>query len=306
MGQAFTARNAITQGGGDFSVLLENTMHKVVQASYLTTPDKWSRFCGKTTVTDFRDHNLYRRGTFGVLDTVDENGEFKQKPIPDGARERLRASTKGNIIALSRQAMINDDLGAFSDLAVDLGRAAKLTIEVDVFAYIISNPNTGDGQPFFSAAHGNLIASGSGAGPTVSQIDAVRQLMASQKDVSGNEYLELDPSIWLGPLSLGGTARVSNGSQYDPDTANKLQRVNIALGVFDDIVDTARLTGNPWYAFANPQIVPAIVVGFLDGVEEPFLDSEQGWRVDGTEWKVRIDYGVAGINPSAAVKNMGA
>ena len=303
MGQAFTAMNAITQGTGDFSVLLENTLHKVLQASYLTTPDKWSRFCGKRTVTDFRAHNIYRRGTFGALDTVDENGEFKQKPIPDGSREQLTATTKGNLIVLSRQAMINDDLGAFSDVAVDLGRAAKLTIEVDVFAYINSNPNTGDGNAFFSAAHGNLKTPG--AAPTVAEIDAVRVLMAQQKDVSGNDFLEIEPSIWLGPLSLGGQARVSNNSQYDPDATNKLQRTNIALGIFDDIVDTARLTGTPWYAFADPDVAPAIVVGFLDGVEEPFLDSEEGWRVDGTEWKVRIDYGVAGINPQSAVKDAG-
>ncbi|MCP6519420.1 hypothetical protein NL464_27360, partial [Klebsiella pneumoniae] len=84
-----------------------------------------------------------------------------------------------------------------------------------------------------------------------------------------NEFLEIDPAIWLGPLSLGGAARVTNGSQYDPDTANKLQRTNIALGVFDDIVDTARLTGTAWYTFADPTVAPAIVVGFLDGVEEP-------------------------------------
>jgi ATP-dependent protease ClpP protease subunit len=303
MGQAFTVRNAITQGTGDFPILLENTLHKIVQAAYLTTPDKWSRFCGKTTVSDFRAHNMYRRGTFGVLDTVDENGEFKQKPIPDGAREKLTATTKGNIVAISRQAMINDDLGAFSDIATDLGRAAKLTIEVDVFAYINSNPNTGDGFAFFSAQHGNLKTPG--APPTPSEIDAVRQLMASQKDLSGNDFLEISPSVFLGPLTLGGQARVSNGSQFDPETANKLQRLNIALGVFTDIVDTPRLTGTPWYAFADKDVAPAIVVGFLDGVEEPFLDSEEGWRIDGLETKVRLDYGVAGVNPQSAVKDAG-
>ncbi|MCP3732017.1 ATP-dependent Clp protease proteolytic subunit [Sphingomonas sp. MG17] len=304
MGQAFTARAAITQGTGDFPILLENVLHKILIASYTVTPDKWQRFCGKTTVTDFRTHQMYRRGTFGVLDSVNELGEFKQKPIPDGAREPLIASTKGNIITLSRQALINDDLGAFSDIATDLGRAAKLTIEVDVFAFINSNPNTSDGNAFFSAAHGNLRASG--AAPTVAEVDAMRQLMASQKDISGNEFLEISPSIWLGPLSLGGAARVTNGSQYDPDTANKLQRTNIALGVYSDIVDTARLTGTAWYNFADPGVAPAIVVGFLDGVEEPFLDSEEGWRVDGTEWKVRLDYGVAGVNPQSAAKNNGA
>jgi ATP-dependent Clp endopeptidase proteolytic subunit ClpP len=303
IGDAFTTLNAVTQGTGDFPILLENTLHKIVQAAYATTPDKWTKFCGKTTVTDFKKNNLYRLGTFGVLDALNELGEFKQKAIPDAAREQLQASTKGNIISLSRQALVNDDMGAFNGLAVDLGRAAKLTIEVDVFAYINSNPATGDGQPFFSAAHGNLMAAG--APPTVAEIDLVRQKMASQKDISGNDFLEISPSIWLGPLALGGQARVSNGSQFDPDTANKLQRMNIALGIFDEIVDTARLTGTPWYAFADPEVAPAIVVGFLNGVEEPFIDNEMGWRVDGSEVKVRIDYGVAGINPSSAVKDPG-
>lgn len=303
IGDAFTAVNAITQGTGDFPLLLENALHKIVLASYATTPDKWTKFCGKTSVSDFKANNMYRLGTFGVLDSLNELGEFKQKAIPDGAREKLTASTKGNIIALSRQALINDDMGAFNGFAVDLGRAAKLTIEVDVFAYINSNPNTGDGQPFFSAAHGNLMAAG--AAPTVAEIDLVRQKMASQKDISGNDFLEISPSIWLGPLALGGQARVSNGSQFDPDTANKLQRMNIALGIFDEIVDTARLTGTPWYTFADPTVAPAIVVGFLNGVEEPFIDNEIGWRVDGTEVKVRIDYGIAGINPASAVKDPG-
>jgi ATP-dependent Clp endopeptidase proteolytic subunit ClpP len=304
VGAAFTARNAITQGTGDFTVLLENTLHKVVQAAYAVTPDTWSRFCGRGSVSDFRDHTRYLLGSFGVLDTVDELGEFKQKPIPDGAKEKIRATTKGNIIALSRQAIVNDDLGAFSNLATDLGRAAKLTIEVDVYAFINSNPNTQDGNAFFSAAHGNLKTPG--APPTVAEVDATRVLMAQQKDISGNEFLEIRPAIFLGPLALGGQARITNGSQYDPDTANKLQRMNIALGIFTDIVDTPRLTGTPWYAFADPAIAPAIEVAFLDGVEEPFLDSKDGWNVDGTEWKVRLDYGVGGVNYRSAVKNAGA
>lgn len=304
VGAAFTARNAITQGTGDFTVLLENTLNKTLQAAYATTPDTWSRFCGRATASDFRDQNLYLRGTFGVLDNINELGEFKQKPIPDGAKEKIRVTTKGNIVSLSRQAIVNDDLGAFSDIATDLGRAAKLTIEVDVYAFINANANTNDGNAFFSAAHGNLKVSG--AAPTVTEVDAVRVAMASQKDLSGNEFLEIRPAIWLGPLTLGGQARITNGSQYDPESANKLQRMNIALGIFQDIVDSPRLTGTAWYAFADPAIAPAIVVAFLDGVEEPFVDSEEGWKIDGTEWKVRLDYGVGGPNYRAAHKDAGA
>ena len=51
--------------------------------------------------------------------------------------DRLReCGTKGNIINISRQAIINDDLGAFNGLAVALGRAGRRTIESYVYALL--------------------------------------------------------------------------------------------------------------------------------------------------------------------------
>ncbi|MBN8843261.1 MAG: Clp protease ClpP [Sphingomonadales bacterium] len=302
--EAMTARSAIiTQTTGDFPILFENAIHRTLQAAYSVTPDTWSRFCGIGSVTDFRPHTRYLRGSFGALDTVNEAGEFKNKPIPDLAKEAISALTKGNIINLSRQAIVNDDMQVFSGLAVDLGRAAKLTIEVDVYALLASNPTMNDGVALFHANHGNLA--GSGAAPSVSAFDGIRVGMASQKDVSNNEYLDIRPSVGLFPIGIGGAARVTNGSQYDPDAASKLQRPNIVFGMFDDIVDTPRLSGTAYYAFADPNVAPAIEVVFLNGNTEPFTDSQEGWRVDGVEWKVRHDYGVGAVNYRSAYKQPG-
>lgn len=302
---AMTARGAvITQTTSDFPVLFENAIHRTLQAAYATTPDTWSRFCGTGTVTDFRDHSRYLRGSFGALDAVNEAGEFKNKPIPDLAKEKIRASTKGNIINLSRQAIVNDDMEVFSGLAVDLGRAAKLTIEIDVYALINSNPVMNDGLPLFHANHGNLAAQG--AAPSVAAFDAIGVAMSQQKDISGNEYLEIEPAVLLVPRGLRGVAVTINGSEYDPDAVSKLQRPNVVKGMFKDIVGTPRLTGTAYYAFADKDVAPAIEVVFLNGVTEPFTDSQDGWRVDGVEWKVRHDYGVGAVNFRSAQKQPGA
>ena len=295
------------QGTTDFAVLLENTLHKVLLAAYGTTPDTWSRFCKTGTVSDFRAHPRYRQGTFGTLDAVPEHGEFKNKGIPDGRKETISASTKGNIIALSRQAIINDDMGAFNDLATRFGRAARLSIEVDVYALLALNaglgPNMGDGSTLFHANHANIAT---GAALSVAGIDTDRVTLASQKDDSGNEILDLRPAILVLPIGLGGEARVINDAQYDPDTANKLQRPNKVRGLFRDIVDTPRITGTRRYLFADPSVAPTIEVVFLDGQQEPFMDNEQGWRIDGVEWKVRLDYGVGATDYRGAVTNAGA
>ena len=294
---------AFTQSTSDFPILLENAIHKTLLASYAIAPDTWSRFCATGTVSDFRAHPRYRTGSFGNLDSLTELGEFKNKSIPDGEKASITIGTKGNIINISRQAIINDDLSAFIGLARDLARAAKRTIEADVYALLASNPTMNDGVALFHATHGNL---GTASAVTMAAVEEARQLMASQKDVGGNDYLDLRPVLWLGGMAQGGNARVVNTAVYDPDTANKLQRPNLVTGLYRDVIDSPRITGNPWYTFADPMDAPVIEVAFLDGQSEPYIEMQNGWNVDGAAYKVRLDYGVAAIDYRGAVKNVGA
>lgn len=297
---------AFTQSTSDFPILLENTMHKALQAAYATQALTWSRFCATGSVSDFRAHNRYRLGSFGSLDAVNELGEFANKTIPDGEKGSIKAGTKGNVINLSREAIINDDLGAFVGLAAMLGRAAGRTVEADVYALLAMNAGLGpvmsDSKTLFHADHGNLTTS---AAITMAAIDLDRVAMASQKDVSGNDYLDLRPAVLVVPIGLGGTARSINEAQYDPDTANKLQKPNVVNGLFRDIVDTPRLTGNRRYLFADATEAPVIEVAFLDGAQEPYLERQEGFDVDGSRFKVRLDYGVAAIDFRGAVTNAG-
>lgn len=306
--EAFTYR--ATHSTSDFTTLLENVMHKMLQASYGITPDTWSRFCAQGSVSDFRAHNRYRHGNFGTLDTVAENGEFKHKSIADGEKESLTATTKGNIVNVSRQMIINDDMGVFAQLLSKLGRAAKLSVEVDVYALLALN--SGDGPTmsdsvamFHTSSHGGNKTTG--AALSAANLDLDRVAMASQRDPNSNEYLDLRPAILLLPSSLGGQARVINQSQYDPDTvANKSQmKPNVVAGLFRDIVDTPRIASTRRYLFADPAIAPVIEVAFLEGQTEPVLETRDGWDTDGAELKVRFDYAVGGVDWRGAVTNAG-
>ena len=289
----------------DFPNLLENVMHKLLLGSYAITPDTWTRFCATGSVSDFRLHNRYRQGSFGKLDKVDEAGEFKNKSIPDARKETIAAETFGNIIMLSRQAIINDDMDAFAKLATQLGRAAKLSVEIDVYATLAENggfgPLLGDGLPIFDAAHANI---GAATALTVAGVDIDRVVMKSQKDESSNDILDLTPMTLLVAAGLGATARQVNESQFDIDDIGG-HAANTSRGLYSDIVDTARLTGTRRYSFADVAVAPVLEVAFLDGQQEPFLEMQEGFRVDGVSWKVRSDYGVSGIDFKGAVTNAG-
>lgn len=293
---------------GDFPVILENTMYKILLAQYAITPDQWSAFCAVGSVSDFRPHNRLRMGTFGRLEQVNEAGEFRNKSIPDARKETISASTYGNIIGLSRQALINDDLSAFQRLATMLGRAARLSIEVDVFALLEENaglgPNMSDGNPLFDASHANL---GGGAALSIAAIDADCVVMAEQMDESGNEILNLRPSVLVVPIGLESLANNINRSEFDIDAGAVHSRVpNVVQGKFSTIVGTPRLSGTRRYMFAAASEAPTIEVVFLDGNQSPYLESRDGWSVDGVEWKVRLDYGVGAIDYRGALTDAGA
>jgi len=316
IGQAFKMRSgsprlfirSATQGTSDFPTLLENVMYKSLRAAYEITPDTWSKFCGVGSVVDFRDHPQYKVGAFGVLDDLTELGEYRRKQIQDGKKEVLRATTKGDIISISREAIINDDMNVFTQLPAMFGRSAKLTIEKFAYGLLALNSNAGptlleDGNPvFFARTQTNIAA---GAAPTVDVIDGMRILLARQKDLNGEEFLNIRPRLMLAPVELGGKLKVINDSTYDPDISGKIQVNNKVRGVVSEVVDTPQLTGNRYYMFADPAVTPVLKIVFLNGQQEPFMEAMRGWEVDGTELKIRIDFGGGGVDYRGAVTNPG-
>lgn len=294
------------QGTSDFATLLEVTLHKVSLGAYQTTPDTWSRFCGTASLTDFRDHPRYRLGSLGVLDDLNEHGELVNKALPDGEKRTLSVGTKGNIVGLTRQVIINDDLGALLGVAMMLGRAGKLTIEKAVYTLLALNsgagPDQSDTHPFFYSGRNNI---GTASALAVAAIEADANVLAAQTDPSGNEILDLRPAILLVPKSLGGTARMINDAQYDVTSGVPANTPNRVRNLFREVVDTARLSGTRRYLFADPAVAAAVVVSFLDGQQEPMLRSEEGWRTDGVEWRVILDFGVDDFDYRGAVTNAG-
>lgn len=299
---------AITHTTSDFPVLLENVLNKTLLDAYAVAADTWKKWCAVGSVTDFRPYKRLRMGSFGNLDALLEGGEYKHKAIPDATAESVSIGTKANTITLSRQAIINDDLGGFIRLGQMLARSAARSIEADAYALLVSNPTLdGDSIALFHANHGNLATGGSAAAITMTSLDAARSAMKVQKDRNGNDYIGInEPFIVLCPVAKAGAARTANESEYDPDTANKLQRTNITRGIFSAIVDTPYLSGNAWYLMADPAQYPTFEVLFLNGNQTPYSEQVERTNVDGVMWLIRLDYGVNVVDYVGAYKNDGA
>lgn len=291
------------QTTSDFPVLLENVMHKTLLAAYQTAPDTWRQISRVGSVSDFRAWKRLRTGTLANLTAVNEAGELTNMPISDATAESVQASRYGNIISITPETIVNDDFDWIANQSQALGRAAARTIEAAVYAKLIANPTMSDGNALLSSAHGNIQTSG--AAISVATVDAGRVAMAQQMDNDSNDYLNIRPSILLCPISMGGTARVVAGSQYDPDSAARLLVPNKVNGLISTVIDTPRLSTG-WYLLANPTDAPVIEVVFLDGNQNPRIQQEESFRTKGLSWSVELPFGVGIVDYRGIYWNDGA
>lgn len=285
----------------DFPALLTSTARNSLLRGYEEAPESFPLFTRAGTLTDFRPANNAGLGFFSALDKIAEGAEYKYGTFGT-AGNAITLATYGKLFAITRQAIINDDLGAFTQVPRKMGRAAKRTIGDLVFAILTGNPTMADGVALFHATHKNLLT---GSTIDTANVDAMRVAMATQK--FDGQPINVPLKYLVVPMALQGAAETVRSSQYAVTANANTTTPNTVANTFEVIAD-ARLDGSPkvWFGSADPAMYDTIEVAYLDGVQEPFLDQKDGWNVDGTEFKVRIDAGVAPQDFRGLAKNPGA
>lgn len=297
------------QTTSDFPQLMSNVAGKVLRAAYSEFPPTWRAWAAKGEVSDFKIHPRIQLGAFNSLEEIPEGGEYTYGSFKEDY-ENAQAVTKGKAIALTRQMIVNDDLGAFQRRARFMGRAAARTVNEDAYKLLTSGtsnngPTSSDGVQYFNASHSNLTSPGTVI--NLQNIGKMRAAMRKQKDKSGRQTLNIEPKVLLVPVGLEDTAKQLITSESDPAATNSRVRniyYNALTVVSDPYLDGVSATA--YYLFADPNDVPAFEVVFLDGIEEPFVDEMIDFDTDAMKFKVRLDYGVAPGDWRAAQRNLGA
>lgn len=295
---------AFTHTSSDFPLLLANVAQKSMLMGYDEADETFQTWTNKGSLPDFKTAASVDIGSFPALRTVLEGAEYKYITVGERREQRVLA-TYGERFMISRQAIINDDLDAFSRIPRKMGRAAIRTVGNLVYAVLTGNPAMSDTIALFNASHNNLQTAGAISTATV---DQMRVAMARQKDVgqtSGSLNIRL--KYLVVPVSLEGTARVVRDSQVEVlGTTTKSNTVpNSVAGSFE-IVSDARLddaSTTIWYGSADPSMNDTVIVDYLDGKETPTLEQQAGWSIDGAEFKVRMDAGVKALDWKTLQRN---
>lgn len=295
IGRAFTT--------SDFPLLLANVANKSLLEGWETHEETWPEWVAEGSVSDFKTQTATRPGEVDSLDEIGSDDEYKYGTRSEQA-ETYKIATFGKLFNLSRQTIINDDLGALTDTPKEFGEAASRTVGDVVYAVLTANSAMGDGTALFHANHTNLA--GSGGAVSVTSIGAAEVAMGLQKDIGGKRRLNIKPVFFLCPLTQKPVAEQFFttpviGTQASPNVSNIYGGAYFTR-IYEPRLDDSSTTA--WYLAARKG--KTVKVFFLNGNKIPFLDTKQGWSTDGVEFKVRIDCGAKAMSWKGLYKNAGA
>jgi hypothetical protein len=264
--------------------ILGNVANKMILDGYMEEDQTWREISTVKPASNFYTHTHYR-----MLDNLEYEEIGSGGEIPHGtlgqASYTSQVKTYGKMLGLTRNQIVNDDLGAFSDIRERLGRGAAQKFNNVFWARFMANlatmfpvdkslGNYNDGTP------GSVLGV-DGVGLQAG-ITAYRKLRTPSADGQKRVGVTTSPSILLVPPELEFNAarlyQSTNVNTGGAATAESVGNANIHAGRYRPVVqnrlsDTA-FTGNSttaWYLFGSQ--LKAMLVTLLNGNATPIIES---------------------------------
>lgn len=295
----------------ELSGIVGNVANKAIQTAFQTSPSVAAAIAAKKSHNNFQPNTVYSLALNGELQLVTKDGELKHLRMAEESRTR-QVQTRGAVLSITRQDLINDDLNAFADNAQALGRKAMHSREKVLFTALNA---TGAGSSFFTSARNNYFE-GASTNLQSSSLSTAVQLFRDQVGPDGLPIM-VEPKILVVPTALEETAKGLMNSKYllGP-TSSKTPNENVWQGSFTPYVSpwlsNSTLSGassTAWYLLGDPADVAALEIAYLGGLETPtveFFGMDASPETLGVSWRVFYDFGVALGEYRAGVKSKGA
>ncbi|MBI1371819.1 MAG: hypothetical protein GC159_03540 [Phycisphaera sp.] len=293
--------------------ILSNIANKMLLEGYNYIEDAWRQIAKVASVNDFKEHSRYRMTGAFKFEQVGADGELKHGKL-DEQKFGQRADTHGIMFALTRQMIINDDMGAFTDIPRQIGMGAAEAIADAVWGLWLSNPVQSDGKTFFHVDHKNFAA-GVNTALDVDSLTAAEVLFGEQTKPNGRP-LGIPATILLVPTALKvPAAQLMNSTQLnETTTANKgkpngnphVGKFTVVSSVYLSNTSFGGASSKAWYLLADPNRLPSIEIAFLNGVDRPTVEkTDADFNTLGVQFRGYIDFGVREQDYRGAVRFKG-
>jgi len=276
------------------SGILSETVNKFLLAGFDSVESAWRQISAVRSVNDFKTVTSYRLNGGFKFEAMANGGEFKNAGASEESRT-ISADTYGIMTSVTRQDLINDDLGALTAVPQRIGRGGALKLN-DVFWAEFNSDSS-----FFTVARGNKKTSAGAL--SIANLKTIATLFRKLTDPDGNP-VAIDPRILLVPADLELTAAEIMGSTLIQSGATNGQpERNVLAGRYQVVGSTYLTSIEDYFLCASPADLPVMEVAFLNGVQSPVVETtEADFNTLGVKMRGYFDFGVAKAEYLAAVK----
>jgi hypothetical protein len=285
----------------DFANVLANVINKRLRNAYELAPQNWKKIGRQSNSPDFKQKSVVQLSSAPIFKAVAEGQEFSYGGLTDGA-EKYALATYGRIIAVTRQTLINDDLGAFDRLPMMLGRQAA-ELEAKTFWAILTANAEHERRRGAVPCHAWQSRRGERGRRGRHDRGEKADAQAKVADRKGGRRRAAQSDAAISRRVAGQRGR--GGQMLTAVLATQTSNVNVFAGTLELIVE-ARITGNTWYLSADPALIDTIEYAYLEGEEGLYTEQRIGFEVDGIEIKGRVDFAAKAIDWRGLFMNPGA
>jgi hypothetical protein len=273
----------------DLPLALTEATRRSVAAAYQRPGSALRGLAGSRTVPDYRSRKFVRLSELEPLVRRYEGGEIRYGAV-DEEGESVAVVNWARGLRLTREALINDDLGLLGDVPAMLGRAARETEDQELVNALVGPAGVGrtmsDGKALFHGDHGNLAASGAAIDETT--LSAARLAMRRQTDSRDNR-IAVTPRFVVVPPDLETTAQKQLAAIQAATVAEVNAFATLGLLVEPRLTDAAR-----WYLAGEG--VEGLVIVRLEGRAGPQVDSTVDFDTKSVKFSVLNDFAVAALD----------
>lgn len=301
--------------------IMENVLNKSALASYEAAELIAPQLCAQNSTKDFKEVSKVRLLGTGNWEKVQETGELQHGKLSD-QKFTNQLETYGQIIMLDRKMVLNDDLNQLAYLAQQMGIAAAATIEDTFFKLLLSNPSN-----FFSVGNGNYISGSTTSLTATDPIGALSQGRAAFRKIKvgpgtaakDKKSVNIRPTLLVVPVELETQADAlmtsaqifvdGNSSAKAAPSDNPMRNAFKVLSApqLSDTTIHANATATNWWLFANPALVAAFEMIWLNNKRTPTIERiEPSPNYLGMGFRGFIDFGVKEQDPRGALLSKGA
>lgn len=277
---------------------LSSSIERIALPAFLEQSKTFLPLVRTVNSSNFRPTAAVRLIGRSGFSKVGPTGELKHSSLGEASHE-LQNETRGGMLSVTRQDLVNDDLNLLADIPTVLANEASGLMTDDFYNMLIGNAGN-----WFGVGNGNLLD----ADLDVAGLSEAITTLRTRKNEDGR-VIGFSPAFLVIPAALEATARVLLNSQVlsrastvdQGPTASPFAGVDIQLIVeprLDDDDDTA------WYLVA-PSRHGAFLMSTLNGRLGPIVEqADLPAELLGMQWRAYVDYDFALGEYRAAVKSV--